>query len=106
MQWLVDSIHVERPAEVLGKGRVACRGDAPTQCLEKLIRLRVDRCYRENGPSRLVRTLAPMAAPSCFPIRVLLTASGNALWVSAVPSNVAYWGQNGKHLLHLRFTAV
>jgi hypothetical protein len=30
--------------------------------------------------------------PSCFPIRVLPIASANALWVSAVPSNVAYWG--------------
>jgi hypothetical protein len=30
--------------------------------------------------------------PGHFPIRVLPAASGNALWVSAVPSNVAYWG--------------
>ena len=43
--------------------------------------------------------------PSRFPIRVLPTASGNAVWVSAAPSNVAYWGQSGKHVLDLRFTA-
>src|SRR5258708_25295836 len=43
--------------------------------------------------------------PSRFPIRVLPTAPGNALWVSAAPSNVAYWGQSGKHVLDLRFTA-
>ena len=62
MPRLVDSIHAERPAEVLDKGRAACRGDAPARCLEKLIRLRVDRCYRDNGASRLVRTLAPTVA--------------------------------------------
>jgi hypothetical protein len=28
-----------------------------------------------------------------FPIRVLPSASGNGLWVSAVPSNVGYWGK-------------
>lgn len=43
--------------------------------------------------------------PSRFPIRLLPTAPGNALWVSATPSNVAYWGQSEKHVLHLRFTA-
>jgi hypothetical protein len=43
--------------------------------------------------------------PGHFPFRVLPTASGNALWVSAVPSNVAYWGQSGKDALDLRFTA-
>ena len=62
MPRLAASIHAERPAEILDKGRTACRGYAPTQCLEELIRLRVDRCYRENRPSRLVRTLAPAAA--------------------------------------------
>jgi hypothetical protein len=31
--------------------------------------------------------------------------SGSALCVLAVPSNVAYWGQSGKHMLDLRFTA-
>jgi hypothetical protein len=85
MPRLGDSIHAERPAEVLDKGRAACRGDVPTQCLEKLIRLRVDRCYRENGPSRLVRTLAPTAAHQNL-ARLLSNehatakaASGNAL---------------------------
>jgi hypothetical protein len=43
--------------------------------------------------------------PSRFPICVLPTAAGNALWISAAPSNVAYWGQSGKHVLDLRFTA-
>ena len=43
--------------------------------------------------------------PSRFPIRVLPTEPGNALWVSAAPSNVGYWGQSGKHGLFLRFTA-
>src|SRR5260221_6607358 len=62
MPRLVDSIHAERPAEVLDKGRVACRGDTLAQCREKFIRLRVDRCYRDNRPSRLVRALAPTAA--------------------------------------------
>jgi hypothetical protein len=28
------------------------------------------------------------------PIRVLPTAPGNTLWVSAAPSNVAYWGKS------------
>jgi len=40
-----------------------------------------------------------------FPIRVLLPASGNALWVSAVPGDVGYWRESGKHVLYLRFTA-
>jgi hypothetical protein len=31
--------------------------------------------------------------------------SGSAQCVLAVPSNVAYWGQSGKHVLDLRFTA-
>jgi len=43
-----------------------------------------------TGTSRFAADEAPEA--SHFPIRVLLSASGNALWVSAVPSNVAYWG--------------
>ena len=51
MPRLAASIHAERPAEILDKGRAACRGDAPAQCLEKLIRLCVDRCYRDNRPS-------------------------------------------------------
>lgn len=38
MPRLVASIHAERPAEILDKGRVACRGDAPAQCLEKFAR--------------------------------------------------------------------
>src|SRR5579859_3954183 len=61
MPRLVASIHARQSAEVFDKGRTACRGDPPARCLEELIRLRVDRCYRENGPSRLVRTLAPTA---------------------------------------------
>jgi len=81
MPRLVASIHARQSAEVFDKGRTACRGDPPARCLEELIRLRVDRCYRENGPSRLVRTLAPTAhqnlAASLF---VLRTASGNDLW--------------------------
>jgi len=27
------------------------------------------------------------------------------LWISAVPTNVGYWGKSGKHVLDLRFTA-
>jgi hypothetical protein len=59
---LAASIYAKRSAEILDKGRAAYRGDAPARCLEKLIRLRVDRCYRDNRPSRLVRALAPTAA--------------------------------------------
>ena len=55
------------------------------------------------GTSPCADGRAPKA--SHFPIRVLPTASGDALWVSAVPSNVGYWGQSGKHVLFLRFTA-
>jgi hypothetical protein len=99
MPRLAASIHAERPAEILDKGRTACRGDAPTQCLEELIRLRVDRCYRENGPSRLVRILAPAAAHQNLATSLSAyspTVPGNALWVSAVPSNVAYRGVKWK----------
>jgi hypothetical protein len=62
MPRLAASIHARQSAEVFDKGRAAYRGDAPARCLEKLIRLRVDRCYRDNRPSRLVRALAPTAA--------------------------------------------
>jgi hypothetical protein len=34
----------------------------------------------------------------------LAEASGNALCGLAVPSNVARWGQSGKHALDLKFT--
>jgi|GraSoiStandDraft_16_1057320.scaffolds.fasta_scaffold753646_2 hypothetical protein len=58
------------------------------------------------GTSRFAADDAPKA--SRFPIRELPTAtaaSGDALWVLAVPSNVAYCGQTGKYMLDLRFTA-
>jgi hypothetical protein len=68
----------------------------------------MDLCYRDNRPSTI--GTSPCAAsrapkPSRFPIRVLPTAPGNALWISAVPTNVGYWGKSGKHVLDLRFTA-
>jgi hypothetical protein len=62
MPRLAASIHARQSAEVFDKGRTACRGDTSAKCLEELIRLRMDRCYRENGPSRLVRALTPTAA--------------------------------------------
>jgi hypothetical protein len=43
--------------------------------------------------------------PSRFPVRVIPTASGNALWVSAGAEQCAYWEQSGKHVLDLRFPA-
>src|SRR6266404_3154573 len=107
MPRLVASIHARQSAEVFDKGRTACRGDTPAKCLEELIRLRVDRCYRENGPSRLVRTLASTAAHQNLAASLSRYPQSRPAtpWVSAVPSNVAYWGQSGKHLLDLRFTA-
>jgi hypothetical protein len=56
--WLIPFMQNGLP-KFLTKDDLRVARDAPTQCLEKLIRLREDRRYRENGPLRLVRTLAP-----------------------------------------------
>src|SRR5258705_70269 len=56
------SVGLHTGAILTDEGRAACRGAGTAQCLEKLFRLRVDRCYRDNRPSRLVRALAPTAA--------------------------------------------
>src|SRR5882724_13275839 len=78
---LAATIHAERPAEVLDKGRAACRVHATVQCLKKLIRFRVlsRKPVAMIGTSLCADGRAPK--PSRFPIRLIPTASSNALGI-------------------------
>src|SRR5258708_3605215 len=55
MLGLAGCVHAGRAAEISDQGRIGVVGDRETGRVEKLVRLRLDRCDRADGARGLVR---------------------------------------------------